>query len=186
MAAILSDTAAMRVGWIVVGIILVGCGGPGGGGKQAAPGGGGKRAAPAAPAAAKAEAAGKAKAGGVPEEGPDYCDRYSMCAEFFARLRWQSRQPEGSTAEPTAADLAPDVDPEVARCRRIVDALTEQQRKWLEVCTGCGGSCEVFGCLDNVPEDASELPECYIGDPGPPPETESEGEGEGDEEKDKE
>lgn len=84
-------------------------------------------------------------------------------------MQWRSRQPEGSEAEPAEADLAPEVDAEVERCLGIVNKLSEAQQAWLDSCTSCGGSCDVYDCFGRVPEGEPAPFECDIGGPEPPP-----------------
>jgi hypothetical protein len=148
----------MRALGFLVGVVLAGVGCGGSGARPVDP------AAPAAPAAA---AAGKAKGDPGP---PEYCDRYRDCAEEKIVSARRADLPEG--AEVPEAEVAEAVKEEVDRCRGIVKDLSSEQYAWLESCTSCGGSCDVFRCLDDVPEEVTEPFECAQDDPPPPPEEE--------------
>lgn len=103
-----------------------------------------------------------------------YCRGYAGCAEERASFDMQRDLPEG--AEVPKAELARRVSEKVVECLVLVNGLTYEQFAWLQSCTGCGGSCDVYRCMDRVPEDASEPFECDTGEPEPPDEDEDEDE----------
>jgi hypothetical protein len=99
--------------------------------------------------------------------GPDafaveYCEGYRGCAD--EKLRYET---EGADPAPGAVEAA------VESCKTTTSGLTEGQQAWLESCTGCGGSCDIYDCMDRIPTEADPAPfECDMGDPEPEPDPE--------------
>jgi hypothetical protein len=95
-----------------------------------------------------------------PAQGPSafaqqYCDGYRACAEERVRE---------AGADGDAAALQTATDAELESCRTTTSGLTPGQEAWLESCTGCGGSCDVYDCMERVPSEADPAPyECDIG-----------------------
>lgn len=142
------DTRRVRAVWFIVGIVI--------GGSAC----GGGKAQPAKPEGA--EAAGKPAAAVDP-----YCEGYRGCAKEKAFYELQAEQaaeqvPEGTDVPDAEVEAA--VRTELERCQGIVEGLKPEQLAWLESCTGCGGSCDVYRCLDDVPADASKPFECSMGE----------------------
>jgi hypothetical protein len=168
----------MRAACVLVGMILIGfgCGGAGGG-KPAATAG--------EPAGAAVEAAGPARPVVPPPEEvmawlekaaeadptglEAYCWGYAGCAEERTLFDMQRDLPKG--AEVPKAELARRVSEKVVECLVLVNDLTYEQFDWLLSCTGCGGTCGVYDCMDRVLAEASEPFECDLGmDLAPPAE----------------
>jgi hypothetical protein len=131
--------------------------------------------------AGKGKAA-QSKAGG-PGAGavmPEYCERYRGCAE--EKVSQELRGDDQDHDAPVPADrLADGVKQEIERCGGIVRGLSGERMAWLESCTGCGGSCDVYRCLDSVPEKVTEPYQCGF---EPPPEDPEGAEGAEDEDRD--
>lgn len=91
----------------------------------------------------------------------DYCDGYRPCAEENARM---AAAGEGDGAAPDEAAITAAAASSVEDCLATTGALTAGQVSWLESCTGCGGSCDVYDCLSRIPSDAEPAPfECEMG-----------------------
>lgn len=154
----------------------VGCGGAGSG-KTAATAGGaegtGAGGAPAGEASAAVPPAEEVmawveKAAEADPTGREaYCRGYVGCAEETTRYEMQGDLPEG--AEVPEAELTRQVSEKVRECLVLVLDLTGEQFDWLQSCTGCGGTCDVYRCMDRVLADASEPFECDIGMDMEPP-----------------
>jgi hypothetical protein len=89
----------------------------------------------------------------------DYCDSYRGCAEERVRM---DASAEG--AEPDEAMVAEQATALQEQCRAVTSGLTPGQESWLSSCTGCGGSCDVYDCMDRVPPEAT--PPAFVCDMG--------------------
>ncbi|MBP6848328.1 MAG: hypothetical protein KA201_31495 [Kofleriaceae bacterium] len=80
---------------------------------------------------------------------PEYCQEYEACAaEEPLMEREASSLDDLAPADRAAVEAA--IDAELARCHTVWDGLTPHQRDWLVACTGCGGSCDVWDCIDQA------------------------------------
>jgi len=77
----------------------------------------------------------------------DYCDSYRACAEERVRMEAGEEQPDEAT-------LTEQVEAALEQCRATTSGLSAGQESWLQSCTGCGGSCDVYDCMDRVPKEA--------------------------------
>ncbi len=155
----------------------VGCGGAGSGkpaatagGPPEGPGSGGAPAGEARAAVPPAEEvmAWVEKAAEADPTGWEaYCRGYIACAEERTRFEMQEDLPED--AEVPKAELARRVSEKVVECLVLVRDLTPEQFEWLQSCTGCGGTCGVYDCMDRVLAEASTPFECDIGMDMEPP-----------------
>lgn len=90
----------------------------------------------------------------------DYCDSFRACAKERARMSMEV----DDGGEPDPAVLAETVEASIEQCRTTTSGLSAGQETWLESCTGCGGSCDVYDCMDRVPPEAEPAPfECDMG-----------------------
>ena len=95
---------------------------------------------------------------------PEYCQEYSTCAAEKPLMEREVADPEALSAAERAAIQA-EVDAELARCHTVWDGLTPHQREWLEACTGCGGSCDVYDCIDQAGAiGEADVFECGMGE----------------------
>lgn len=128
----------------------------------AACGGKGKGAAP------PADPAGDPAADGA---GAEYCEGYRGCAEERARMDDLEGKSDDELSPEERTALAEAIEGRVAGCRETYAGLTLSQQQWLESCTGCGGSCDVYDCLDQASAIADGVTfECDLGYDEPPPE----------------
>ena len=81
----------------------------------------------------------------------NYCDSYRACAEEKVRMA-------AGEEELDEAVLREQIDAEVEACQGKTSTLTPEQESWLQSCTGCGGSCDVYDCMDRVPPEAQPAP----------------------------
>ncbi|MBK9036103.1 MAG: hypothetical protein IPL61_33485 [Myxococcales bacterium] len=117
----------MRTSWLPIVLALA-----------AACGGSSKSAPATAPAATAAPAA-----------LPEYCEGYSGCADEAVRDDFDNRSDDELSADERAALTAAVAD-RLSACGATWAGLTPHQQTWLEACTGCGGSCDVYDCLDQA------------------------------------
>jgi hypothetical protein len=150
----------MRAAYDYVGLVQIGLGC------------GGAAATPAVTAGAPLATEGQEAADEDPPGPAAYGRGYGGCAQERIVSELQRDMPEGT--EPPEAEVAERVKVKVKECRDLVEDLTLEQFAWLQACTSCGGSCDVYRCMNGVPEDASEPFECDSGEPEPPAEDEDE------------
>lgn len=81
---------------------------------------------------------------------PEYCESYRGCAEERERMDRDAMNDEDLTAD-QRAELDAAVAARIESCAGTYNSLTPHQQQWLESCTGCGGSCDVYDCLDQAP-----------------------------------
>ena len=95
---------------------------------------------------------------------PEYCQEYAACASEKTMMEREVSDPDALSADERAAIQA-DVDAELARCHTVWDGLTPHQREWLAACTGCGGSCDVYDCIDQAGAiGEADVFECGMGE----------------------
>lgn len=97
---------------------------------------------------------------------PPYCEDYRGCAEERERMDRDAMNDEDLTAD-QRAEIAAGVTARIESCTGTYNSLTPHQQAWLESCTGCGGSCDVYDCLDQAPQISEDQEfECDQGDGG--------------------
>ena len=74
----------------------------------------------------------------------NYCDSYRACAEEKVRM-------SAGEEELDEAVLKEQIEAEIDACHGKTSALTPEQEAWVQSCTGCGGSCDVYRCIDEAP-----------------------------------
>jgi hypothetical protein len=95
---------------------------------------------------------------------PEYCQEYEACAAEEPLMDHEASSLD-DLAPADRAEVEAAVDAELARCRTVWDGLTPHQRDWLEACTGCGGSCDVYDCIDQAGQIADGVAfECGMGE----------------------
>ena len=97
---------------------------------------------------------------------PAYCEGYRTCAAEAPLMEHEASSPDDLAAADRAA-VEEEIDAKLDHCQTVWDGLAPHQRAWLEACTGCGGSCDVYDCIDQAGQigDGDEFT-CDAGDDG--------------------
>jgi len=116
------------------------------------------------PAKSTTPAATEGPAAAAPDAMPEYCQEYEACAAQEPLMDHEvSSLDELAPADRAEVEAA--ITAELDRCHSVWNGLTAHQREWLVACTGCGGSCDVWDCIDQAGAiGEADVFECGMGE----------------------